>query len=91
MEIFFEMIFEIIFEGTIELARSKKVPMFLRIIAAVIVSGVLLGLEALFIIIAINAWKNSNVAGCIVMSLFAIAWLVLIIYKTLKEYKAHKA
>ncbi len=90
MEISFEIIFEIIFEGTIELARSKKVPMPIRILAAILVLGVLLGLEALFIIIAINAWKNSNTAGCIVMSLFAIAWLILIVCKTAKEYKKHK-
>ena len=91
MEVFFEMIFDIIVEGSIELTHAKKVPMFLRIIAAIIVSSVFLLLEVFFIILAVNARRDSNTVGWIVASAFAIAWIVLIIYKVAKEYKAHKS
>ena len=42
MDIFFEIIAQIIFEGSLEATRSSKVPLWLRWILAVVVFGLML-------------------------------------------------
>lgn len=55
MDVLFEFIFEIIFEGTFELAKSRRVPLPLRILAAVIIIALYGGV--IFLIV----WTGS---GC---------------------------
>ncbi len=54
MEFLFDIIFEIIVEGSLELSTTKKVPTILRILAAIVFIAIYGGLIALFFFFGIK-------------------------------------
>lgn len=63
MEEIFEIIFEIIIEGTVELAKSRRVPLPLRILAAVLVVGLYGGLILLIVWAGLASFNNNELNG----------------------------
>ena len=54
MDIFFEILFEIIVEGSLGAVTEKKVPLLLRIAAGVFLIGVFGGLSVFLIVLGIR-------------------------------------
>lgn len=84
MEILFEILFELIVEGSLEAAADKKVPLWIRIIAGIILIAVFGGSAGVLIYIGI---RNTNwillVIGIVLLLFFAFGfWKV---YKKASE------
>lgn len=91
LEGLFEFLFEIIVEGAFDAASSRRVPLPLRIIAAVIVLGVFGGLIFLMIFGGVCFLNDEELTNGIVpaVTLFAGAALIAgaVIWKFVKFYK----
>lgn len=84
MDLLIEFIGEILIEGSIELIKSKKVPLFIRIMLLLIFSSGYLALVGLIFFAAI---KNQAL-GFIILSLIGVLLLILYIvwiYKLIKD------
>lgn len=76
MEFLFELLFDIIVEGSIELGSEKTVPMPLRILAALIVLVVFFGMGGLFVYTGYEAMLGSDKVAAI--ALFAVGALMVL-------------
>lgn len=63
MEEIFEFIFEIIIEGTVELAKSRHVPLPLRILAALLVTALYGGVIFLVVWGGLACFNNADING----------------------------
>lgn len=84
MDFVFELLFEIILEGCIEITEEKKVPLILRILCAVLLVLVYGGIIGMLLFVAIS---NQSL-----LLLFIAVFVILIIpiafvYKLLKKNK----
>ncbi|MDE5539563.1 MAG: hypothetical protein K2J20_03675 [Bacilli bacterium] len=86
MELLVEFIGEIILEGAVELIKSKKVPLGIRIFLILLVSGLYLGLVVVFLYLGIKGLKDNIFISLIViiMGLFILGLYVWFIYKLKK-------
>ena len=87
MEIFFEILFDIIIEGSLELGTSRKVPLPLRILAMLILLLVYGGLIAIFALIAVRCWKDGDILIAVVVSMLDVIVAVASLYAVRKMYK----
>lgn len=83
MEILFEVIFEIIVEGSYEVMKSKKAPLALRIICGIIFLGIFILIIGLIGFIAVTFLDDNNY---IAASLFLVLDIAIVIL-TIKEIK----
>lgn len=60
MDFLFELLFEIIVEGSIEIGSKKIIPMPLRILAAFIIFAVFFGMGGLFIYMGYDAMLTGD-------------------------------
>lgn len=88
MDILFEFLFELVFEGIIETAKSKKVPMFIRIIAGVLVSAFFLAIIGVIMFVGILSFKD-NKPFSIIMFILAVVFVIALVLKIVK-YKKRK-
>ncbi len=80
MDLIMEILLELIFEGTLEMVTSKKIPMFIRLLAAVLLLAFYIGFGGVLIYIGIKH-KSIVVIICAVV-LLLVVWIV-----TVKKYK----
>lgn len=85
MEIIFEFILELIFEGSIEASKSSKTPRFIRYLLIVIISLFFIAVIGLILLVGILTLKENLIAG-ILMILIALFMLVMSIIKFRKTY-----
>lgn len=89
MDILFEFFLEIIVEGALAATSSRRVPMPLRILAAVLVVGVFGG--AVFLIAFTGALllrsEDNMIALAVLMFLIAALVAGVLIWKVVKFYK----
>jgi len=90
MELIFEILFELIFEGSLEIGTSKKAPLFVRILAMavfLIASG---GVLILIFLIALVIMKKSTVGGwmLIIFDLFLLGCIIYAVGKNIKKRKS---
>ncbi|SEG28062.1 hypothetical protein SAMN04487934_11361 [Eubacterium ruminantium] len=83
MDIIFEILFDLIMEGSIGAVGDKKVPLALRIIAAVIVTVIYGGLVGVFIYLGIVE-KNILIILC------GVAIAVIVIFEVMRTVKKHR-
>ena len=88
MDILFEFLFELVFEGIIETAKSKKVPMLIRIIAGVLVSTFFLAIIGVIILVGILSFKD-NKPFSVIMFILAAVFVISLVLKIVK-YKKRK-
>ena len=81
MELIFEILFDLIVEGSVEALGEKKVPLVLRIMAALFLIVVFGGLVGVLLFIGISD-KNWIVAGIGVLIAFMVG---LDVWKTVKK------
>ena len=86
MDILFEFLFELVFEGMMETAKSKKVPMVIRIIAGVLVSAFFLAVIGVIVLIGILSFKD-NKPFSVIMFILAIIFTIALILKIVKYIK----
>lgn len=88
MELLLEIIFELIFEGIVEFAsdgmESKKVPMPLRIMAAVTLFAVLIGLGVIFVVLGLS---NDSVLFRVILGVVFAGMLGGLTWKVCKVFK----
>lgn len=88
MELLLELIIELIFEGIIEFAtegmESKKVPMPLRILAAVILFALLIGLGVIFVVLGLS---NDSVLLRVILGVVFAGLLGGLSWKVYKVFK----
>ena len=83
MELIFDILFDIIVEGSIGAVGDKKVPLPLRILAAVLLIAVFgtLVVVGLYIGISQKDWIGFAIAGLIVVIVLGAIW------KTVKRHR----
>lgn len=86
MDILFEFLFELVFEGMMETAKSKKVLMVIRIIAGVLVSAFLLAVIGVIVLVGILSFKD-NKPFSVIMFILAIIFTIALILKIVKYIK----
>lgn len=86
MDILFEFLFELVFEGMVETAKSKKVLMVIRIIAGVLVSAFLLAGIGVIVLVGISSFKD-NKPFSVIMFTLAIIFTIALILKIVKYIK----
>lgn len=89
MDIFFEIIAQIIFEGSLEATRSSKVPLWLRWILAVVVFGLMLLLGGILAYGGIGLISKNLLMGgfLLFVGLGMIAFSIYQIFKFAKSLK----
>lgn len=91
MEFLFELIFEIIVEGSLELGTYRKVPMAIRVIAMLLFLAVYGGISVVIFVCGYIALQEKNILGGI---LFIVAGFGIVlggIYEILKKLKENNA
>lgn len=87
MEFIFELLFEIIVEGSLELGTHRKVPMPLRVLALGVFGFVYGGLMFLLFVSGIDAYKEGNLVAAVFFIAVSVGLLVGCIYMTRKKFK----
>lgn len=85
MEFLIEFLLELIFEGSMELSKSRKVPKWIRYPLIVIILLLFLIVDFLFVFVSIVILKE-NILGGILFSIFTIIFIVMSIIKFKKMY-----
>ena len=85
MEFLIEFLLELIFEGSMELSKSRKVPKWIRYPLIVIILLLFLIVDFLFVFVSIVILKE-NILGGILFSIFTIFFIVMSIIKFKKMY-----
>lgn len=92
LDCLFEVLFEIIVEGAFDAASSRRVPLPLRILAAVIVVGLFGGIVFLMIFGGIRCLNDEEITNGVVLAviLFAFAAFIagVLVWKFIKAYKS---
>ena len=89
MEILFEFIFEFIVEGAVLAASEKRVPIPLRVLAAVFLIGLFGGVIFLLIFVGILCLRGEEKQPAIAILMFLIA-AIFVIGLTVKATKFYK-
>lgn len=89
MELFFEFIFSLIFEGSLELGTDKKLRKPVRFLAMLVFFLCFGGILLFLLFIGISILKNNSMAGGILFILFDIFLLFMGIWGILKKCREH--
>ncbi|MDE6852631.1 MAG: hypothetical protein K2J67_09125 [Lachnospiraceae bacterium] len=87
MEFLFELLFEIIIEGTLDIGTSKKIPLIFRVLALVVFLGVYIGITGLLLIYGVDALRTNDLFGGSLCVLTAIIVVFGCIYMTVKKLR----
>ena len=87
MEFIFELLFEIIVEGSLELSTHKKVPMPLRILALGVFGFIYGGLVFLLFVTGVDAYREGNPVAAVLLIAVSLGLVVGCIYMTRKKFK----
>lgn len=84
MDFIMEMLISLIFEGALEITTAKKVPMFIRVLAAVGLLTVYIGLGGILIYLGIIN-RSGIVIGCGALLFVAVAIVTARKYREVKR------
>lgn len=82
MDVFIELILELLLEGSIDALPNKKIPLVIRITLAIILALVLIGI----IILGVLLLRASTFIGCLVIAL-GVIFLIILIVKMIEYIK----
>lgn len=86
MEFVIELIFEIIIEGSMEIWSEKKLPMPLRILAAIIFLVFYLGFVGVFLFMGYNAMIDHDIVAAVLFFAVGFGILIAVIYLIRKKF-----
>ncbi|HBY32835.1 MAG TPA: hypothetical protein DEG74_03620 [Clostridiales bacterium] len=89
MEILFEILFDLIIEGSVELSKSKRVPLPIRIILGTLVSLLFIAVIALIGFVGVSMFSE-NVLGGIFCLGIDVLFAFLIIRRGMKEFRRRR-
>ena len=84
MELILEILFELIFEGSISAVGDKKVPLVLRILAGIVIFVVMGGAIALCLFVGIEG-KNWII---LVVGVILLVATVFLLFKAFRKHRA---
>ncbi len=87
MEFIFELLFEIIVEGSIELSTHKKVPMPLRVLAFILCFGVFGLIGAIFFMLGFDYVDQNNIGGAVFFFILGALFVIAFIYGINRTYR----
>lgn len=87
MEFLFELLFEIVFEGSLELGTYRKVPMPLRILALLVFAAIWIGITGVIFYVGYGVMKGGNIAAAVLFYVVAVGLLVGGVYAIIKKYR----
>lgn len=93
MEFVFELLFEIIIEGTLDIGTSKKVPMAFRILALIAFLVIYVGIAGLLLIYGVDAFRSDDALGgslCIVVGLGIVFGGIYMIIRRFRRGQAQE-
>ena len=85
MDFIFELILELVLEGSIEASKSKKVPKPIRYLLIILISLFFISVAGLIIWVGIDSIKSNLVGGILVIG-FGIVFFILCILEFKKAY-----
>ena len=85
MDLLFEVILDLILEGSIEASKSNKIPKFIRYLLIFFISLFFITVIGLILFIGISILKN-NVIGGVVIIVFSLFMLIMSIIKFRNTY-----
>ncbi len=85
MEFFFELIVELVLEGSIEVSKSRKVPKYIRYPCIMILSLFFLAVIGLLFFAGIRSFRENVLAGIFLISIGAFL-LIMSVIKFRKTY-----
>ena len=80
MEILFEFIFEVLLEGSFELVKSKKIPLWLRVLVAIPLAVIYGGLFFLFLSLMVDSYRSQDYLFTILFFGIEIGYIALIVH-----------
>lgn len=86
MEIIIELLVELLFEGTFEISKNKKVPKFIRYPLILLIILLFIGVISLIFFTGILIYKETSKICGILLMLIGVALLVSSIIKFKKIY-----
>lgn len=86
METLFQIIFELILEGSIEVLSNKKMPKIIRYPLAVLIILFFAAFIVGLFIIGLFVWNENIFAGLLII-IISIAMLIGVIYRIKKAYR----
>lgn len=89
MDFLFELLFELIAEGTVELSKSKKVPKYIRYILIGIITLFFIAAIGLVFFVGLVVLKQNLFLGIIIIAV-ALFMLIMSIIKFKKTYLKNK-
>ena len=88
MDFLFELLFEIIIEGSLEIGTSRKVPLLLRILALLVFLVVFGGVAVLLFVCGFNALREKEMAFgvlCLAVSLLLVFGSIYMVAKKFRK------
>lgn len=89
MDFLFELLFELIAEGTVELSKSIKVPKYIRYPLIVIIALFFIGVIGILLLVGVASFEQNFLIGIIIIAL-ALLLLVMGVIKFRKTYLIRK-
>ena len=69
MEFLFEILLELILEGTMTASQNKKVPKAVRVFLIVLISALYLSVIGLILFIGVTCWKTNKIGGLFIITI----------------------
>lgn len=91
MEFVFELLFEVIIEGTLDVGSSKKVPFVFRIFALIAFLAIYVGIVGLLLVYGVDALRTKDLFGGCFCILTAIGIVIGCIYMTAKKLRGNQS
>lgn len=85
MEYLFELILNLVLEGSIEISKSKKVPKFIRYVFIILISLFIISVIGLIFFVGFLSLKQTIIGGIFIIC-FGLFMLVMSIIKFRKVY-----
>lgn len=91
MEFIYELLFEVIVEGTLDIGTSRKIPVFFRILALIGFLAIYVGTTCLLLIYGVDALRSNDLFGGCLCILTAMVVLLGCIFLTVKKLRKDQA
>ena len=89
MDFLIQIVFEFIFDGAIEISKSKKVPQYIRYPLIVFITLFFVAVIGLMLCVSFSVLKENILGGSILIALILLM-LIMCIIKFRKEYLNRK-
>ena len=76
MEFLFEILLELILEGTMTASQNKKVPKLVRVVLIVLISAFYLSVIGLILFIGVTCWKTNKIGGLIIITIGSVIFIM---------------